>query len=745
MTTTSEHIDFGWRWVATWTALVLWSSVEAVSFPFVYIAQLMRPADGLHVAALGVASAFVLSLPVSLAWHIGHTVLKQTPASPRMLSLIPAMMAVTGLALVNTGSGSIVHFGGVTANVAILGVIGVMSLVIWLVGNHAHQESVAAANRAIVPTALLAIWFFSDYLPDYACGQLGFEENLLRPAIISVFILGSLSLPLVALVWSEQARRRSKRIVAVAAVIVNVVFYVGSARFYVDDYSDIHWWLFVMCVWSTIALVALWLPRFTFKRGWIASLLAAGLGGGFLLTGGSSTVAGYLATIHTTFQRHEREAIRTLILLPSEVRTRMNRQRRRSILACGGALPIAAGSLPASFETPTFYSREIDTVPAKNVVMFLLDMKRPQDIGLYEEGESRTPKIDACLSGASVFDRAYSAGASTSVAFPSIYTGSYEPSRQFDEFRTTRPSWFGLHRRNITAVMKKNGLKPILVSGEWYEDEFFTAASETAIYGGFETTLFENGAKGSSSTMRLIRAYDALEGGIVPVEGRFLMIVHIPSHALAEIGEVDDLVGRVCEELQTKRRFQETAFLLTADHGIQFREHGRTTYGHTAFDEEIRVPLVVKIPGVVGKRISDVVSSTDHFPTLVDAIGGSFDFPIEGRSYLPLLVGDKATNHTVGPMDRPVFSQTHHPDFPSSAVISWRYKLIRWHTTGQLAMFDLSADPLERTNLIETDDHQQARERLLGLLDDFVTRAEASPGFSAEEQQGVLHSPIRAP
>jgi uncharacterized sulfatase len=126
------------------------------------------------------------------------------------------------------------------------------------------------------------------------------------------------------------------------------------------------------------------------------------------------------------------------------------------------------------------------------------------------------------------------------------------------------------------------------------------------------------------------------------------------------------------------------------------------------FEESIRVPLLVRRPGVVagGTTISQVVSNLDLFPTILDlvGIGTPENLRIEGRSAAPLLRGEP-----VG-WDDTLFGQydMHHGAIARMRMIrtpSW--KLIRHFEPGAGdELFHLASDPDENHNLAGSAEHQ---------------------------------------
>jgi arylsulfatase A-like enzyme len=85
--------------------------------------------------------------------------------------------------------------------------------------------------------------------------------------------------------------------------------------------------------------------------------------------------------------------------------------------------------------------------------------------------------------------------------------------------------------------------------------------------------------------------------------------------------------------LKESGRYDQTMIVLTADHGEEFGEHGGFWHGTTLYDEQINVPLIVKLPGGehAGTHVPWQVRSIDVAPTLAEAAGASPDPSWDGR------------------------------------------------------------------------------------------------------------------
>lgn len=179
---------------------------------------------------------------------------------------------------------------------------------------------------------------------------------------------------------------------------------------------------------------------------------------------------------------------------------------------------------------------------------------------------------------------------------------------------------------------------------------------------------------------------------------------------LAELRRVDHEVGRLLDGLAERGLSARTVVALWSDHGEEFRDHGGSYHGTSVYEEQAHVALLVRVPGVRGRRIDDVVSLVDVAPTVVDLLGVSTQAHFDGRSLAPLLRGE------LGALpEGPVLTFATQGGL-KAAVIDGAMKLTEEIATGAVQLFDLAADPQERRNLADERPAEVARLRcILGL------------------------------
>jgi choline-sulfatase len=157
-----------------------------------------------------------------------------------------------------------------------------------------------------------------------------------------------------------------------------------------------------------------------------------------------------------------------------------------------------------------------------------------------------------------------------------------------------------------------------------------------------------------------------------------------------EVAYTDAVIGRVLDHLQQSGLDERTAVIVTGDHGEAFGEHGVRRHGFSFFQEEIRVPLMVRIPGVVPREIKTPRSALDLAPTVLDLLGIRPPDRFEGVSLLRDLTGRS-------PAERAVIV-----DVPENTMRPGRRVVILGATKvifepGNVSVFDLNADPGERS------------------------------------------------
>jgi arylsulfatase A-like enzyme len=163
---------------------------------------------------------------------------------------------------------------------------------------------------------------------------------------------------------------------------------------------------------------------------------------------------------------------------------------------------------------------------------------------------------------------------------------------------------------------------------------------------------------------------------------------------------LDRAFQRFVTWLRKKGIYERTVILFTSDHGEQFWEHGASLHGHTLYEEEIRIPLILLTHGIHG-RIEDVpIIAADMAPTLAELAGYSVHPPYDdyhmGISIVPLLMGREKERY----MKRDVVGRA---SFKRRYFLyrNWEWKLVYFAEMDLLQLFNTVEDPKEMANLLQ--------------------------------------------
>lgn len=163
----------------------------------------------------------------------------------------------------------------------------------------------------------------------------------------------------------------------------------------------------------------------------------------------------------------------------------------------------------------------------------------------------------------------------------------------------------------------------------------------------------------------------------------------------------DAKVGEIVRTLQEAELYDNTIVIVTSDHGDMLGERG-LWYKMSMFEHSARVPLIMSGPGIGRGEIAEPVSLVDLLPTFLDIAGGEWPelgMPIDGNSLMPMLRGGD-------PGEREVVAEycAECTGQPMIMIRRGDFKYI--HCDGDPPqMFDIYADPMERTNLAEMPEH----------------------------------------
>ena len=409
----------------------------------------------------------------------------------------------------------------------------------------------------------------------------------------------------------------------------------------------------------------------------------------------------------------------------------------------GGRANFDAAPRPASLVDGSARSNDAavtvrPALPSPLSFLFItVDTLRPE-LGYTGYERPVSPRIDALAKQSSIYERAYAISTYTAFSLPPMMASRYPsemPRTDRHEVRYLGSNVLLAERLHAAGYRTAGAASHFLFNRAlgWIDgfDRFVMTGVEGSLGSGIDMR---------HSSRPIADAAIRLLGDPEIVAGPFFLWLHFldphkqylehpgfstfgdDPRALydGEIAFTDHHIGRVLDALAASRAKDRTVIVFTGDHGEAFGEHGFYFHGREIWDEVVRVPLVIHVPGAKPRTIARRVSNVDLAPTVIDLAGLPEDEGARGRSLVPEIFGGEAAARPV------LVDQPRNPYYsPRRGFIDGAHKLHHHIDTGTYLLFDLDRDPGEKVDLAESDPdllRQVVRsyEQLTSTIADFV-------------------------
>ena len=168
---------------------------------------------------------------------------------------------------------------------------------------------------------------------------------------------------------------------------------------------------------------------------------------------------------------------------------------------------------------------------------------------------------------------------------------------------------------------------------------------------------------------------------------------------------VDEGIGKILESLGKISALDDTIIVVASDHGYWYGEHGLYAERRLAYEEAIRIPLIMSYPRKIqsGLRPAETVLSIDVAPTLLEYAGAEIENGIQGHSLIPVIEGTAENwrnSFLLEYYSDTVFERIENMGY--KAVRTDRYKYIQYtDLDGMDELYNLQDDPYELKNIID--------------------------------------------
>ena len=364
--------------------------------------------------------------------------------------------------------------------------------------------------------------------------------------------------------------------------------------------------------------------------------------------------------------------------------------------------------------SPVLYSDSRKNI--RRVILIGVDTLRADHMSCYDYDRDTSPVIDDWAEGGTRFEYCVATSPWTYPSFSSIFTGRYPsvcgattnvrvlPDSEetlaevlsgdgFSTFMVANNVWLhppvNLHQGfdRAEAYFAIDASETFDKAREWlrnHEDE------DTFIFLHFMdphipyappapfTDKFDSGYSGRfKDTFSPIKK---LRTGEIRLNEK--EIRHLEALYDGEIAYLDSEFGKFMDFLDAEDMAESSLIIFSADHGEEFHEHGDYAHGHSLYDEQLHVPLIIRGPGIPTGEVDKRVASTiDIFPTVLDFLGLSIPENISGASLLKPL-----------PDDRLIISEQLVIGEELKGITTPEYRYIYHTVTGEDELYVLDED-----------------------------------------------------
>jgi choline-sulfatase len=340
--------------------------------------------------------------------------------------------------------------------------------------------------------------------------------------------------------------------------------------------------------------------------------------------------------------------------------------------------------------------------PRPAIILISVDTLRSDRLPVYGYARGATPNIDAFRRDAVLFERAYSHAPLTLPSHLSMLTGLLPTEHgvrnnigyRFDATKT----------RALARVLREAGYRTIaavssyvLRSETGIDDGFDVYDDDIAVRAGAATAENQRSGFETFARAKAILGKDPAS----PASPLFLFFHIYEPHAPytppepfrsrvadaydGEIAAADAIVGELLSTLKAQGLYDDALIVFTSDHGEALWEHGEDQHGILLYREVLQVPLLIKYPD--GARRGTSSAAPFALQDIHDEILNNSGFDVPPRN------------------PKPVYSETLYPRIHLGwsdlrSLIEGNYHFIE---SSRPELYDLAADPHEKTNIISRE------------------------------------------
>lgn len=389
-----------------------------------------------------------------------------------------------------------------------------------------------------------------------------------------------------------------------------------------------------------------------------------------------------------------------------------------------------------------------------SLVLVTLDTTRADRLAAYGARGVGTPVLDRLAAEGVLFEHAVAVAPITLPSHASLFTGLYPPRHGV---RNNSIHYLDTSLDTLAEQLRGQGWRTAAIVSAAVLDRRFGLDQGFDLY---DDDLSQGGPRRSRlnaerpARVSVDSARSWLDG--LPEDDPFFLWLHLfDPHAPyeppapwseryrdrpydGEIAVVDHEIGRLLEHPRIHP--EKTMVMVIADHGESLGEHGEETHAMLVYEGTLRIPWLVRGPGVpAGRRVADPVSQVDLLPTALDLLGLEAVEGIDGRSLVSSMRAESPG--LADASGRALYSETLVPYYTYgwSELRTVRGSGFKYIAAPEAEVYDLVADPAEQENLL--GEHTTQVEALVEQLEGFDSAAIESSELARDpEMEARLRS-----
>lgn len=196
------------------------------------------------------------------------------------------------------------------------------------------------------------------------------------------------------------------------------------------------------------------------------------------------------------------------------------------------------------------------------------------------------------------------------------------------------------------------------------------------------------------------------------------------------ISHIDDQLGRLLDGLDKMGLTDDTIISFTSDHGDMMGEHWFVGKRIFFYDGALKVPGIMAGPGIPkGEVFEGLAESVDLMPTLLDLVSVPVPAEVQGKSWYPLMKGDKTIVHD------DVYTEIQHFNLNNDgsknehifSIFDGHYRIVYFNDRHYGQLFDFSNDPENHINRWDDPDYAKIKQEMQNKLMNRVMRNLTQP------------------